>query len=395
MRIIAIVLDSVGIGEMPDALEYKDEGSNTLVNTAKAVGGLNLPNLAKMGLGNLDDIPGVPKTKAIGAYGIMLEKSPGKDSTTGHWELAGIILKKPFDLFPNGFPEELVKEFEKRTKRKVIGNKPASGTEIIKELGPEHEKTGALIVYTSADSVFQIAAKEEVIPVEELYKYCEIARKMLDEMGYKVGRVIARPFSGEYPNYIRTPRRHDYSLQPEDEMLLDILTQSNIPVYGVGKIYDLYAGRGITESFKTEDNMDGVDRIIKVMEQKNHSCMIYANLVDYDMKYGHRNDPFGYAKALEDFDKRLPEIWERMENEDILFITADHGCDPTTPSTDHSREKVPILVCGKKICQDVNLGIRESFSDFGQTIADIFGVKKLKNGKSFKKDIMCRKEIKQ
>lgn len=389
MRTIAIVLDSVGIGEMPDAFEYNDEGSNTLVNTAKVVGGLNLPNLAQMGLGNLDDIPGVPKMKAIGAYGVMLEKSPGKDSTTGHWELAGIVLKKPFDLFPNGFPKKLIEEFEKRTKRKVIGNKPASGTEIIKELGLEHEKTGALIVYTSADSVFQIAAKEEIIPVEELYKYCEIAREMLDEMGYKVGRVIARPFTGEYPNYVRTPRRHDYSLEPEDEMLLDILTQSNIPVYGVGKIYDLYAGRGITESFKTQDNMDGIDKIITAIEQKKHPCMIYANLVDYDMKYGHRNDPFGYAKALEDFDKRLPEIWKKMEDSDILFITADHGCDPTTPSTDHSREKVPILVYGKKLCKDINLGIRESFADFGQTIADIFGVRKLKNGRSFKNDIMC------
>lgn len=389
MRTIAIVLDSVGIGEMPDAFEYNDEGSNTLVNTAKAVGGLNLPNLAQMGLGNLDDIPGVPKMKAIGAYGVMLEKSPGKDSTTGHWELAGIVLKKPFDLFPNGFPKKLIEEFEKRTKRKVIGNKPASGTEIIKELGLEHEKTGALIVYTSADSVFQIAAKEEIIPIEELYKYCEIAREMLDEMGYKVGRVIARPFTGEYPNYVRTPRRHDYSLEPEGEMLLDILIQNNIPVYGVGKIYDLYAGRGITESFKTQDNMDGVDKIITAIEQKKHPCMIYANLVDYDMKYGHRNDPFGYAKALEDFDKRLPEVWEKMEDSDILFITADHGCDPTTPSTDHSREKVPILVYGKKICKDINLGIRESFADFGQTIADIFGVRKLKNGRSFKNDIMC------
>ncbi|MGJ8453879.1 phosphopentomutase [Pseudothermotoga sp. U03pept] len=395
MRVIAIVLDSVGIGEMPDASEYNDEGSNTLVNTAKAVGGLNLPNLAKMGLGNLDEILGVPKTKAIGAYGVMLEKSPGKDSTTGHWELAGIVLKKPFDLFPNGFPKDLIKEFEKRANRKVIGNKPASGTEIIKELGLEHEKTGALIVYTSADSVFQIAAKEEIIPVQELYRYCEIARQLLDEMGYKVGRVIARPFTGEYPNYIRTPRRHDYSLEPEDETLLDILTQSNIPVYGVGKIYDLYAGRGITESFKTEDNMDGVDKTIQVMKEKKHACMIYANLVDYDMKYGHRNDPQGYAKALEDFDKRLPQIWQTMEQDDFLFITADHGCDPTTPSTDHSREKVPILVCGETLCANVNIGIRESFADFGQTIADIFGVKKLKNGESFKQLILCSKGAKE
>jgi phosphopentomutase len=230
MRVITIVLDSVGIGELPDAHLYGDEGSNTLVNTARAVGGLNLPNLAKMGLGNLDEILGVPKMPAIGAYGIMMEKSPGKDSTTGHWELAGIVLKKPFDLFPNGFPKELIEEFERRTNRKVLGNKPASGTEIIKELGLEHERTGALIVYTSADSVFQIAAKEEIVPVEELYRYCEIARGLLDEMGFKVARVIARPFTGEWPNYVRTARRHDFSLPPEGHTLLDVLTDNGIAV---------------------------------------------------------------------------------------------------------------------------------------------------------------------
>lgn len=384
MRVIAIVLDSVGIGEMPDSSEYGDQGSNTLVNTARAVGKLNLPNLAKMGLGNLDTIEGVPSMPAKGAYGVMLEKSPGKDSTTGHWELAGIILKKPFDLFPNGFPESLIKEFEKRTGRRVIGNKPASGTEIIKELGLEHEQTGALIVYTSADSVFQIAAKEEIVPVEELYRCCEIARDLLDEFGFKVGRVIARPFTGNYPDYVRTPRRHDYSLEPEDEMLLDVLVQSDIPVYGVGKIYDLYAGRGITESYKTDSNIDGIQKTIKLIMEKQHTCFIYTNLVDYDMKYGHRNDPHGYAKALEEFDFNLPEIWKNMKEDDFLFITADHGCDPTTPSTDHSRERVPILVCGSKVRKNVYLGIRESFADFGQTIADLFGVRKLNNGTSFK-----------
>lgn len=321
---------------------------------------------------------------AIGAYGIMMEKSPGKDSTTGHWELAGIVLKKPFDLFPNGFPKELIEEFERRTNRKVLGNKPASGTEIIKELGLEHERTGALIVYTSADSVFQIAAKEEIVPVEELYRYCEIARGLLDEMGFKVARVIARPFTGEWPNYVRTARRHDFSLPPEGRTLLDVLTDNGIAVYAVGKIYDLYAGRGITESFKTEDNMDGVDKTIWVMRNRRNDCVIFTNLVDYDMKYGHRNDVKGYAKALEEFDARLPEIWDSMEHDDVLFITADHGCDPTTPSTDHSRERVPILVCGDKVCRNVNLGIRESFADFGQTVADIFQVEKLANGVSFK-----------
>ncbi len=388
MRVIAIVLDSVGIGELPDSRLYNDEGSNTLVNTAKAIGGLNLPNLAKMGLGNLDDIPGVPKMKAEGAYGVMHEKSPGKDSTTGHWELAGIVLQRPFDLFPNGFPEELIKEYERRTGRKVIGNKPASGTEIIKELGPEHEKTGALIVYTSADSVFQVAAKEEIIPVKELYKYCEIARELLDEMGFKVGRVIARPFTGEYPNYVRTPRRHDYSLEPEGEMLLDILVSNGIEVYGIGKIYDLYAGRGITESIKTEDNLDGILKTINAVKEIKHTCMIFTNLVDFDMKYGHRNDVYGYAKALEEFDRYLPQIWSNMMEDDFLFITADHGCDPTTPSTDHSRERVPILVYGKLVKPDTYLGVRESFADFAQTIADLFGLKKLKHGQSFKELIL-------
>jgi len=388
MRIIAIVLDSVGIGEMPDAASYGDSGSNTLVNTAKAVGGLQLRNLAKMGLGNLAEIPGVPKLEATGAYGIMLEKSPGKDSTTGHWELAGVILEKPFDLFPNGFPPQLIAEFEKRTNKKVIGNKAASGTEIIRELGLEQEKSGALIVYTSADSVFQIAAKEEIIPVDELYEYCEIARSLLDEMGYKVARVIARPYTGNWPNYVRTPRRRDYSLEPEGETLLDILCQNDVPVYAVGKIYDLYAGRGISYYVKTKDNMDGVDRILELMNDKSHSCFIYANLVDFDMKYGHRNDPEGYARALEDFDRRLPEIWNCMTVEDVLMITADHGCDPTTVSTDHSREKVPLLVCGKRIKRGIFLGERETFCDFGQTIADLFGVRELKNGTSFKRFIM-------
>lgn len=390
MRVIIIVLDSVGIGAMPDAAEYGDEGSNTLVNTAKAVGGLNLPNMAKLGLGDLADIPGVEKVNpADGSYGIMMEKSPGKDSTTGHWEIAGVILKKPFDIFPNGFPKDLIEEFERRTGRKVIGNKPASGTEIIKELGPEHERTGALIVYTSADSVFQIAAKKDVIPLEELYRYCEIARKLIDEMGYKVARVIARPFVGEWPNYVRTPERKDYSLEPEDETLLDRLVKNGIPVYGVGKIKDLFGGRGVTENFKTKDNNDGVDKTIEVMKKKKEKSLIFTNLVDFDMKYGHRNNYRAYAQALEEFDRRLPEIMMVMEKDDILFITADHGCDPTTPSTDHSREMVPLLIYGENINKNINVGIRESFADLGQTIAEIFGVGPLKNGVSFK-DLILR-----
>ncbi|RKX57267.1 MAG: phosphopentomutase [Thermotoga sp.] len=389
MRVIIIVLDSVGIGAMPDAAEYGDEGSNTLVNTAKAVGGLNLPNMAKLGLGRLADIPGVEKVDpSDGSFGIMMEKSPGKDSTTGHWELAGVVLKRPFDIFPNGFPKDLIEEFERRTGRKVIGNKPASGTEIIKELGPEHERTGALIVYTSADSVFQIAAKKDVVPLEELYRYCEIARKLIDEMGYKIARVIARPFIGEWPNYVRTPERRDYSLEPEDETLLDRLIENGIPVYAVGKIKDLFAGRGITESIKTKDNSDGVDKTIKMMKEKKEKSLIFTNLVDFDMKYGHRNNYVAYAKALEEFDERLPEIMAVMEKDDILFITADHGCDPTTPSTDHSREMVPLLIYGKNTKKNVNVGIRESFADLGQTVADIFEVDPLKNGVSFKNLIL-------
>ncbi|MCD6551500.1 phosphopentomutase [Thermotoga sp.] len=385
MRVILIVLDSVGIGAMPDAHLYGDEGSNTLVNTARAVGGLHLPNMEKLGLGNLDDIPGVKPVKpSEGVYGKMMEKSPGKDTTTGHWEIAGVILKKPFDLFPNGFPRKLIEEFEKRTGRKVIGNKPASGTEIIKELGPIHEKTGALIVYTSADSVFQIAAKKEIVPLEELYRYCKIARELLDEMGYKVARVIARPFTGEWPNYVRTPERKDFSLEPEGKTLLDTLMENNVSVYVVGKIADIFAGRGITENYKTKDNNDGIDKTIFLMKEKKHRCLVFTNLVDFDTKYGHRNNYVAYAKALEEFDKRLPEILQAMENDDVLFITADHGCDPTTPSTDHSREMVPLLGYGEKLKKDVYVGVRETFADLGQTIADMFGVPPLENGTSFK-----------
>ncbi|RKX52527.1 MAG: phosphopentomutase [Thermotoga sp.] len=390
MRIITIVLDSVGIGEMPDAHMYGDEGSNTLVNTARAVGGLRIPNLERLGISKLVEFDGMTRPKVVeGIYGKMMEMSKGKDSTTGHWEIAGLIIKEPFRTYPNGFPRDLIEEFERRTGRKVIGNKPASGTEIIKELGPEHEKTGALIVYTSADSVFQIAAKEDIIPVEELYRYCEIARELLDEMGHKVARVIARPFIGEWPNYVRTPRRKDFSLEPEGETLLDKLVKNGIPVYSVGKIYDLYAGRGITEYVKTKDNMDTVDKTLDMMRKKKERSFIFANLVDFDMKYGHRNDPEGYAKALEEFDLRLPEIWNEMEKDDILFITADHGCDPTTPSTDHSREIVPVLGCGENLKKDVYIGVRKTFADLGQTIADLFGIEPLENGESFK-DMIIR-----
>jgi phosphopentomutase len=388
LKIVLIVLDSVGIGEMPDAEKFGDKGSNTLVNTAKSVGGLKMPNMARLGLGKLDDIPGVESVQsALGAYGKMLEKSPGKDTTTGHWEFMGIIMNKPFDFFPEGFPQEIIEPFEEETGRKVIGNKPASGTEIIKELGPKQEKTGNLIVYTSADSVFQIAAHEDVIPLEELYKDCEIARRILNKSRYKVARVIARPYIGDHPDYTRTANRHDYSLAPEGKLASEYLVENGIPVYAVGKINDIYLGHGISDYVKTKNNTDGVDKTIDYMK-KAQKGLIFTNLVDFDMRYGHRNNPEGYAEALENFDERLPEIMNNLTSDDILIITADHGCDPTTPSTDHSREKVPLLVYGMNILPDAYLGERDTFADLGQTILDLFDVELMENGTSFKKEIL-------
>lgn len=388
LKVVLIVLDSVGIGEMPDAEKFGDKGSNTLVNTAKSVGGLKMPNMARLGLGKLDDIPGVESVQsALGAYGKMLEKSPGKDTTTGHWEFMGIIMNKPFDFFPEGFPPEIIQPFEEETGRKVIGNKPASGTEIIKELGPKQEKTGNLIVYTSADSVFQIAAHEDVIPLEELYKDCEIARRILNKSRYKVARVIARPYIGDHPNYTRTANRHDYSLAPEGKLASEYLVENGIPVYAVGKINDIYLGHGISDYVKTKNNTDGVDKTIDYMK-KAQKGLIFTNLVDFDMRYGHRNNPEGYAEALENFDERLPEIMNNLTSDDILIITADHGCDPTTPSTDHSREKVPLLVYGMNILPDAYLGERDTFADLGQTILDLFDVELMENGTSFKKEIL-------
>ena len=382
-RVIIIVVDSAGIGEMPDASDYGDEGSNTIGNTAQAVGGLNMPNCQRLGLGNLTNIPGIPPvSRALGAFGKMLEASIGKDTTTGHWEFMGIILKEPFSLFPEGFPMNIIDEFKRRTSRGVLGNKPASGTEIIHELGREHEASGDLIVYTSADSVFQIAAHEEVIPVEELYSYCEMARAILNESEYKVARVIARPFVGKWPEYTRTPNRHDFSYPPEDRLVLEELVDNGVFVYAVGKIYDIYEGHGITEYVKTRNNDEGMTRTIEYL-QKVENGLIFTNLVDFDMKYGHRNDPAGYARALEEFDERLPEIMSAMRPEDILFITADHGCDPTMPSTDHSREKVPLLAYGMQLKENSNLGERRSFADLGQTVLEIFGLEQMPNGESF------------
>jgi phosphopentomutase len=385
-RIAIIVLDSVGIGELPDADQYGDQGSNTLVNTAKAVGGISLPNLAKLGLGNIACIEGVPTTKnATGCYGKMSEQSPGKDTTTGHWELSGVILDKPFPVFPHGFPQDFIEQFQKRIGREVIGNKAASGTAIIEELGPEHVRTGKPIVYTSADSVFQIAAHEEVISVEELYRLCEIAREMLTgELA--VGRVIARPFLGQAGSFKRTTNRHDYSLEPVKTTVLDLLSQSNFDVVAVGKIADIFAGKGVTEVTRTKSNMEGVDKTLAYLRSENKG-LIFTNLVEYDQTYGHRNDPEGYARALEEFDARMPELIATLKDEDILIITADHGCDPTTSSTDHSREYVPILVYGYKVQPGINLGIRSTFADVAATIADIFDLQ-LNVGTSFAKEIL-------
>ncbi|SFR02460.1 phosphopentomutase [Desulfoscipio geothermicus DSM 3669] len=372
-KVVIIVLDSAGIGALPDAAKYGDSGSNTLGNTARAVGGLKLPHLGQMGLGRLADITGVPPVdNPTACYGKMAELSPGKDTTTGHWEIAGIILDRPFPVYPQGFPPEIIEPFKKRIGRDILGNRAASGTAIIEELGEKHMQTGRPIVYTSADSVFQIAAHEEVIPVEELYRMCKIARELLTGE-HAVGRVIARPFAGSPGAFKRTANRHDFSLAPPRPTVLELLQKNGREVAAVGKINDIFAGRGITKSIHTTGNMDGVDKTLQLMRQKVPG-LIFTNLVDFDQQYGHRNDPRGYAAALEEFDRRLPEITNALGPEDVLFITADHGCDPTTPSTDHSREFVPLLVYGRGLKKGADLGTRASFSDVAATVADLFGL---------------------
>jgi phosphopentomutase len=381
-RVVLIVLDSVGCGDAPDAENYGDEGSNTLANTARAVGGLKLPNLGQLGLGSVTPIEGVPPVDApLGAYGRLTEISAGKDTTTGHWELMGVSLSKPFPTYPDGFPAALIAEFERRIGRKTLGNYAASGTVIIQELGEEHMRMGRPIVYTSADSVFQVAAHEEVIPVDELYRMCQLARELLTGE-HAVGRVIARPFVGEPGNFIRTERRKDFSLTPSRDTLLDVLSANGQEVIGVGKIEDIFAHRGLTQSNHTLNNMDGVEAILEFMALDS-SGLIFANLVDFDMLYGHRNNPRGYADALEEFDVRLPEIQKALRDGDVLMMTADHGNDPTTPSTDHSRERVPILVVGPQVHPGVNLGTRGSFADVAATIAGLLGVDWDGAGESF------------
>jgi len=380
-RVVLLIMDSVGVGELPDAGEYGDSGSNTLGNTAKAVGGLILPNLGRLGLGNIINVVGTPPAQNPAAsYGRMAERSAGKDTTTGHWEMAGIILERPFPVYPDGFPPELIKLYEERIGRPVLGNKAASGTEIIKELGEKHMETGYPIVYTSADSVFQVAAHEEIIPVEELYSMCRIAREML--VGdHAVGRVIARPFTGSPGSFRRTVRRHDYSLKPPGKTVLNLLAENEIDVTAVGKINDIFVGEGISRAVPTTGNVEGIDRTLNLLSSSSGG-LIFTNLVDFDMLYGHRNDPQGYAEALAELDRRMPELLDAMRDEDVAIITADHGCDPTTPSTDHSREYVPLLVYGKAVKAGVNLGIRETFADVAATVADIFGLEATV-GKSF------------
>jgi phosphopentomutase len=384
-RVVWIVLDSVGIGEMPDAQAYGDKGSDTLGNLARATSAqgrpLHLPNLCRLGLANIKPLTGLtPDAAPLGSFGKAALASPGKDTTTGHWEMAGIHLVKPFPLFPHGFPPEVMEEFERRIGRRALGNKAASGTEIIAELGEEHVRTGSPIVYTSADSVFQVAAHEEVIPLFELYKICETAREILRGK-YEVGRVIARPFLGEPGHFTRTPNRHDYAVPPPRGMLLDKLAERKVEVFGVGKIFDIFLGRGIGESETTKSNADGMAKTLKAMDAVERG-LIFVNLVDFDMLYGHRNDVAGYARALQEVDAWLPSLEAKLGEDDLAIFTADHGCDPTTPSTDHSREYVPVLTYGKKARGGVALGLRRSLSDLGQTVAENFGTK-IENGESF------------
>jgi phosphopentomutase len=379
-RVIWIVLDSVGVGEMPDAAAYGDAGSDTVGNIARQRG-LEVPSLVSLGLGNLKPIPQLPRAeRPRGAYGRCTLASPGKDTTTGHWEMAGIHLAKPFPLFPKGFPPVVMDEFEKQAGRKAIGNKAASGTEIIEELGAEHMRTGSPIVYTSADSVFQIAAHEGVIPLAELYRICEAARAIL-RGPYEVGRVIARPFEGEPGAFKRTANRHDYAVPPPPGMLLDKLVEQGVEIFSVGKIFDVFLGRGIGGHVLTKSNADGMAKTLESMGHFSRG-LIFVNLVDFDQQYGHRNDVEGYGGALEEFDRWLPRFESVLAADDLAILTADHGCDPTTASTDHSREYTPLIAFGPRARAGVDLGLRATLSDIGQTVAANFGTS-IEKGTSF------------
>lgn len=381
-----IVLDSFGIGHAPDAADFGDEGANTLYTITHSKE-YDIPNMRKLGLSCIDGVDYLEKSdNIVGSYGRMQEASKGKDTTIGHWEIAGIVSENALPTYPNGFPKEVLDEFSKRTGREVLCNKPYSGTDVIRDYGEEHVRTGKLIVYTSADSVFQIAAHEDIVPVEELYKYCEIAREILvGEHG--VGRVIARPFVGEAPNFQRTTNRHDFSLLPPRDTMLDVLQKEGYDTYGVGKIYDIFAGKGIAHTQRIQGNVDGMEKTIQ-LQDKDFNGLCFVNLVDFDMLYGHRNDIEGYAKAATVFDKQLGTFMERMQPQDILMITADHGCDPGFKGTDHSRECVPFLAYGEQVKKGVNMGTRKTFSDIAATILDIFGIDSRLDGTSFKDEIL-------
>ncbi|KKB36436.1 phosphopentomutase [Bacillus thermotolerans] len=386
-RVHLIVMDSVGIGEAPDAAQFNDAGADTLGHIAERMNGLRLPNMERLGLGNIRELQGVNKAdQPLAYYTKMQEASSGKDTMTGHWELMGLHIGTPFRVFPDGFPKELIDDLEQKTGRKVIGNKPASGTAILDELGPEHMETGAIIVYTSADSVLQIAAHEEVVPLEELYRICEIARELTLDEKYMVGRVIARPFVGKPGAFERTPNRHDYALKPFDRTVMNELKDGGYDVIAIGKISDIYDGEGVTEAIRTKSNMDGMDRFIETFD-KEFTGLSFINLVDFDALFGHRRDPEGYGRALEEFDARLPEVFAKMTEEDLLIITADHGNDPVHHGTDHTREYVPLLVYTKRKAEGKQLPIRKTFADVGATVAENFNVNKPAYGESFLEEL--------
>jgi phosphopentomutase len=374
MKVLLLVCDSFGVGEAPDAAAYGDEGSDTIGNTARAVGGIRAPNLAGLGLGHLTEAPGIePRADAGTAHGKMAERSAGKDTTTGHWEICGLVVERPFPTYPGGFPPEVIEPFERAVGLPVLGNEAASGTAIIDRLGEEHLRTGRPIVYTSADSVFQIAAHKDVVPLERLYEWCRLARDIL--VGeHRVGRVIARPFEGRPGSFTRTHERRDFSVEPFAPTYLDRIREADTPVFGVGKIPDIFAGRGLTESEHSESNDHGIDLTVKYLGRED-DVLVVTNLVDFDTKYGHRNDPQGYAGCVEAFDRRVPELVDAV-GDGLLFLTGDHGCDPTDVSTDHTREHTPVLVAGGALGNRpaVDLGVRETFADLGATVAAIFGV---------------------
>ncbi|WP_420539749.1 phosphopentomutase [Paenibacillus polymyxa] len=390
-RIHLIVLDSVGIGEAPDAAAFGDEGSDTLGHIAEKMNGLYMPNMAALGLSNIKEIQGIPKANHPAAFWTKMEEaSNGKDTMTGHWEIMGLRIDVPFQVFPNGFPAALIEALEIKSGRKIIGNKSASGTEILDELGEEHMKTGALIVYTSADSVLQIAAHEEIVPLDELYRICEIAREMTKNNDYMVGRVIARPFVGEPGQFKRTANRHDYALKPFSRTVMNELKDADLDVIAVGKISDIYDGEGVTEAIRTVSNMDGMDKFIQVA-QKDFTGLSFLNLVDFDALFGHRRDPQGYGNALEEFDARLPELLEKLTEKDLLILTADHGNDPVHHGTDHTREYVPLLIYSKAFMEGRELPLRKTFADIGASVADNFGVKLPDHGTSFMHELMIKR----